>query len=260
MPQVHLDTIPILDAFALDSECPLCALERKMEAQFVDIALGGAMMEPDTRIATNKEGFCGKHFAQMFAMQQKLPLALMTHTHLRDVMTSLDDHEKELIKAMEQEKKKNGLQKAAGSVTKNSPLYKQVEALADHLEGRMSSCYICGRMEKTMERYLETLCYLYKKDSSFKATFKASKGFCVHHFAPLLRAGEKYLSGDTLTDYLSDLLDVQNHNLSRTEHDLEWFTLKFNYQNQDKPWGESKDAVERTLNKLQGNVIVSEDK
>ena len=46
MPQVHLDTIPIWDAYKLDTECPLCALEDACEKQFLDIALGGAMMEP----------------------------------------------------------------------------------------------------------------------------------------------------------------------------------------------------------------------
>ena len=60
MPQVHLDTIPIWDAYKLDTECPLCALEDACEKQFLDIALGGAMMEPDTRIATNERGFCSR--------------------------------------------------------------------------------------------------------------------------------------------------------------------------------------------------------
>ena len=49
MPQVHLDTIPIWDAYKLDTECPLCALEDACEKQFLDIALGGAMMESRIR-------------------------------------------------------------------------------------------------------------------------------------------------------------------------------------------------------------------
>ncbi|NLE68688.1 MAG: hypothetical protein GX611_00720, partial [Clostridiales bacterium] len=43
-----------------------------------------------------------------------------------------------------------------------------------------------------------------------------------------------------------------NENLKRLEEELEWFTLKFDYRNADKPWGNSRDALERTVNKLRG--------
>ena len=88
MPQVHLDTIPILDAYKQETECPLCAMEAACERQFLDVALGGAMMEPDTRVATNEKGFCAEHFRKLYAMENKLSLALMTHTHLKDVIAS----------------------------------------------------------------------------------------------------------------------------------------------------------------------------
>ena len=34
--------------------------------------------------------------------------------------------------------------------------------------------------------------------------------------------------------------------------DVEWFTLKFDYRNQSKPWGNSKDAVPRAIALLGG--------
>ena len=93
MPQVHLDTIPILDAYRENGECPLCTLEDALEKQFLDVALGGAMMEPDTRVMTNEKGFCARHFSLMYGAQNRLSLALMTHTHLKDVMASLQKEE-----------------------------------------------------------------------------------------------------------------------------------------------------------------------
>ena len=42
--------------------------------------------------------------------------------------------------------------------------------------------------------------------------------------------------------------------MRRVEADLNWFTLKFDYRNRDKPWGSSRDAVERALIKLRGGV------
>ena len=44
-------------------------------------------------------------------------------------------------------------------------------------------------------------------------------------------------------------------NLTRVEKDLEWFTLKFDYRNRDKPWGNSQDAVERSVNKMRGGAV-----
>ena len=144
-------------------------------------------------------------------------------------------------------------------MTKSTPVHKQLEQLAAHVDGRMDSCFICERIETTMARYVETICYLYKKDESFRKAFGESKGVCMRHYPLLLRGAGQHLSGTVQLDFLTALLDVQERNLARMEHDLEWFTLKFDYRNQDKPWGESRDAVERSLNKLQGRVIPSAD-
>ena len=39
------------------------------------------------------------------------------------------------------------------------------------------------------------------------------------------------------------------------EKEIEWFTLKFDHKNADKPWGTSKDSLERTILKLRGKCI-----
>ena len=95
------------------------------------MALGGAMMEPDTRIATNEKGFCPRHFAQLYDAQNRLSLALMTHTHLKDVMASTDKQSDALLRALEAEKKKNPVARAASGVAKASPFHKQLAALVD---------------------------------------------------------------------------------------------------------------------------------
>jgi len=50
------------------------------------------------------------------------------------------------------------------------------------------------------------------------------------------------------------LAGTQNTSLETMCKDIEWFTLKFDYRNQDKPWGNSKDAVPRTIRKLLGRT------
>ena len=54
------------------------------------------------------------------------------------------------------------------------------------------------------------------------------------------------------------LAAMELENLKRVESELEWFTLKFDYRNADKPWGNSKDAPDRAINKLMG-ACVGED-
>ena len=45
-----LDTLPVLDAYRENSECPLCRLRIACEDQYVDSMLGAAYMEPDCQI------------------------------------------------------------------------------------------------------------------------------------------------------------------------------------------------------------------
>ena len=66
---------------------------------------------------------------------------------------------------------------------------------------------------------------------------------------------DEMLSGKEKATFLAAVRDVQKKNMERIEKELEWFTLKFDYRNQDKPWGNSRDALERAINKLQGACI-----
>ena len=85
-----LDTIPVLDTYKTDCECPLCKLQILSEDQYVDSMLSSAYMEPEYRIHTNEVGFCTRHFQLMFDRRNRLGLALMTHTHMQEVIKSLE--------------------------------------------------------------------------------------------------------------------------------------------------------------------------
>ena len=84
-----LDTLPVLDAYRENCECPLCRLRISCEDQYVDSMLGAAYMEPECRIKTNETGFCTRHFELMYQRRNRLGLALMTHTHMQEVAKDL---------------------------------------------------------------------------------------------------------------------------------------------------------------------------
>ena len=126
---------------------------------------------------------------------------------------------------------------------------------ARDIKAMTSTCILCDSIEENTRRYAYTLLHLYKTDAAFRKAFAASKGVCLPDMALLLEMAEEALSGQVLLDFIQDLCNAVEKSLTKMEGDIEGFTLKFDYRNGDKPWGDSKDAVERSLNKLQGRVI-----
>ena len=240
-----LDTIPVLDAYKTGCECPLCQLRIACEDSYVDSMLGAAYMEPDCRVRTNEVGFCTRHFQLMYDRRNRLGLALMTHTHMQEVISSVES----ILKADEP---------ARGGLLASLRGGRDEGGTPQKIRARMSGCVICEQMEGAVNRYAYTIAQLYGTNSEFKAIFDASKGFCLPHLALVLEMAEKTLSGEALRAFKAAVSAVELPNLKRIEGELEWFTLKFDYRNTDKPWGNSRDAVERAINKLMG-ACVGED-
>ena len=229
----HIDTAPIWAAYRAPSECPLCVLEQESERGYVETFLGGSVMEPAVRMEVNEKGFCGAHFRMLYEAGNRLGLALMAHTHL-----------KETIKKLEQR-----------PVKRARLLGRAPDAPPSHASG----CILCDRLNNLMARYEDTLLVMWAQEPAFREAFESSNGLCVRHFEHLADRASSELSGRDAQAFLSKLTQITLENLRRVEQDLEWFTLKFDYRNQDKPWGNSRDAVERTLNKLRSHTIATKE-
>jgi len=250
----HIDTIPVWDSYRLDAECPLCVLYMDSEKKYIDSFLGASVMEPDTRVDVNRKGFCQHHFSQLYYAQNRLGLALMTHTHMKEILHSLDQKMEELLKSLCEGKEGmsfffKSMKKASGTPDET------ISLLEKYLEEQQRSCIICERLVHTMDRYVYTILYLWEKEMEFRKVFLQSKGFCLPHFRDMVRMAHAELNAKKQAIFLKDLITVQRENMHRLEKELEWFTLKFDYRNQDKPWGNSRDALPRSVNKLKGETI-----
>ncbi|MBQ3761353.1 MAG: hypothetical protein II875_04980 [Clostridia bacterium] len=232
----HIDTIPVWDAFKLDCECPLCELKSTNEDNYVHSFTGGSVMEPDVRVEVNMKGFCARHFKLMMVGDRRLGVALMAHTYLKQTMARLG----EASQAVQSVPAKGGF------------FSRKAPSAGVNLKPLTDSCILCDRLNATMERYVYTTVHLWKKDGSFRAQFKGSKGFCLVHYAELLNAAPEQLSGQELKQFTDMLNEVEMTNLKRVAEEIEWFTLKFDHKNADKPWGNSRDALPRTVLKLRG--------
>ena len=242
-----LDTIPVLDAYKADCECPLCKLRILCEDQYVDTMLASAYMEPEWRVKSNETGFCTRHFELMFDRRNRLGLALMTHTHMQEVIASL-----EKILEGNSAGKKGLLSSLRGSGKADE------NGMPAKIRARMDGCVICEQVDKALTRYAYTIAQLYFTNSEFKAQFEQSKGFCLPHLALVLEMAEKTLSAKQAEEFRKVVSALELTNLRRIEDELEGFTLKFDYRNTDKPWGNSRDAVERSINKLMGACVGEE--
>ena len=240
----HIDTIPVWEAYKADCECPLCRIRLKNEAMYVDNFLGASVMEPSTRVEVNQKGFCQRHFQMMFDSGNRLGLALMTHTHLQEVIASLQG----ILSGAP----------ARGGLLASMRGGRAADGPAPKIRARIAGCVICEQLSAAMERYANTIAQLYFTNGELKAMLEQSKGFCLPHLALVLEMAERTLPAKQAQELQKALAALELDNLRRVEHDLEGFTLKFDYRNAGKPWGSSRDAVERSINKLMGACVGEE--
>ena len=240
--KVQVDTIPVWEALEAQGACMLCSLQAKTEVGEVERVLGASVMEPDVRVKTNELGICQKHQQMMFLTQNRLGHALLMDTHAQEVLRKLDAV-KEQAKRLRG--KEGGLFKKSGTA----------QTVVTGLRALTQQCIVCETMQAHMRRYLYTTVYLWKTDSKFKAKWMESKGLCIPHAADLIEAASGQLGAGELAEFTDACLTLLCSPLAEDEKDLHWFTLKFDYKNQDKPWGNSKTALERTINRLRGYSV-----
>lgn len=245
----HIDTIPIWDAVKAETECGLCALRRKTERLLVERSLGASVMSPDSRVKVNDKGFCANHQAMMFQTSggNRLGHGLMMLSHLQTIRPRID-------KALGESKGKPASGGALSKLLKGN----KGEPGQNNLEPFYGTCILCEEMDQQSKRQAASLIHLWKTDSAFKQAFAASKGLCVPDTALVMDMASELLSGEQLAAFRKEASQLLSENLKRLEDELEWFTLKFDYRNAQKPWGDSKDALERTVNKLRGWCLGSE--
>lgn len=229
----HLDTIPVWEAYEYKGECPLCILQNQVENSSVEFYLGSSVMEPATRIEVNKVGFCPHHLTSLYKVQNRLGLALITHTYLKNISEMFT-------------------KKAGKVISKGLSPKKSLEKLTTFLNEQQNNCLICNRINNSIARYAYTILYLWDKNKEFRETLYDSKGFCLPHLATIIKVSQDIQSPKKQSMFLSDLIPIQIKSLNKLDEELLWFTQKFDYQNQDKPWGNSKDSLPRTLQKLAG--------
>ena len=194
------------------------------------------------REQTDKAGFCRMHYKKMFDYGNTLGNAWILKTHYMETRA-------QMVKAMNSYKPGKTSVLAKFSKSGDASVKNSVAAW---VKERESSCYICNSFAEMYERYLDTFFVMYKKDDEFANKIKNSKGFCLTHFGDLCEAAETRLNDKQKEEFFAMLFPLMQSNMERLQGDVNWMVEKFDYKNKDADWKNSRDAIQRGMQKLKG--------
>ncbi len=225
-------SIPLTDALKDGCGCILCTLEKKLEDDALNYFLGPSMMEPDGREITNEKGFCRRHLPMLFEKGNRLGLALVLETYV-----------KELSKKITLENKSGFLKKGYDSAL-----------ISKKLSTANSSCALCDKLNAQMLDAAGNLAYLWDCEKDFREMFDRKGNLCPDHASLVLSVCEKEISGKLRDAFIESVVNGQKEKLDSLYDDLHEFVLSFDYRNTDKPLSEkASKSVENAVKYLSKN-------
>ena len=214
----HIYTGLIIDKVNENTDCPLCAIKKVVEEEFLYEFLNDAVMDDDVRTKVNKLGFCSEHFDKLLDRKNKLSVALQISTRLNTIINDI-----------------------------KSPNFKHQ---TKKLEEAESTCVICDLVKESMEKYYKTFAYMFLTDKNFAKSISKSKGFCLEHYKELLKYSSH--AGAMKKEYLKVLQEIELNNLYALQSDLKTFCDKHDYRNRNMPLGSAEKALPKARTKLYG--------
>lgn len=216
-------TIPISEVFDPKCGCPICSMRNTLEERCIEYIMGAAMMEPDVRIETNRQGFCKFHFDLMTKQKNRLSLALMLESHLKEIQ-------------------ENGFKISAKS-TQNGFFKKKAP------EKTKDTCFVCNKIEWAEERMLDTVLKMYSQSADFRKLYQEQEMLCLPHFRKLSEYAQAKMDKKVLPDFLKDSIRLCKNSLDVIAEDVSHYCKMFDYRNSgaDADWGNSRDSIERAI-------------
>lgn len=215
MESIH--KIPVNEAFSENCGCPICRLRARYEEKAVWFLYEEGIMNPETRIQTNKKGFCREHLNMLSKEKQSLSLALMLETRLEILQNELK-----------------------GKSSKGA--IKTIEKESD-------TCFICEHIDDVLDEIAGLISQMYKEED-FRTKFKAQEFFCLPHTALLLSKNE--LKGSLSSKYINDILSINQNFSENIRKSLKSYAESFDYKSVRGSGNSVKDASRRAIEFMSG--------
>lgn len=215
-------TIPVSEIFETKTGCPMCNLRDTLEQRTIEYIMGAAMMEPDVRIETNKQGFCKTHFEQMRACKNRLSLALMLQTHLQEIQKN---------------------------VMSRKSIFEGQNAKQKRVSAVKNDCFVCNKIEWGMSRILTTMFEMYAQQKEFRDLFDSQQMLCLPHYDLLASLSEEKMDKKYRKQFLQSCANLTVKYLDELEKDVSHYCKMYDYRNTgaNADWGNSKDSIERAI-------------
>ena len=229
--QENICSIPINDVFMPKDGCPMCKMRDMLERRKAEYVTGSAMMEPNVRVRTNEEGFCYRHFSMMIKLGKRLSNALILESHL---------------------------QKVAEDIVLTSPKGKFDKKRLSALQSMTKDCFICRDIKYNMENMVRIVHAMWISEPEFRQLYSDQPYICLEHYSMLLEINQKGLGKNFDAFYQATLALTESY-LSELRDDIHHFSSMFDYRNEGADWGNSRDSIERAVEFLTGEKILSEE-
>ncbi|MCI5578738.1 MAG: DUF6062 family protein [Oscillospiraceae bacterium] len=209
-------TIPINEVFEPREGCPICAMRNTVEQHICEYIMGAAMMEPDVRIETNKQGFCREHYNMLLKQNNRLSLALMLNTHLAERRADMFNG-------------KGGLKR----YSKKSVSEEQ-------------TCFVCSKVNWGIEHMLDTLFNMWN-DEGFRKLYSQQQYICIQHYDLLMCHAVKKLKKDNLKTFAEATDKLVDEYMKTLNGDVQQFCDSFDYRNASKLHDDDMEHVRTSV-------------
>ena len=229
--QENICSIPINDVFMPRDGCPMCRMRDMLERRKAEYVTGSAMMEPNVRVRTNEEGFCYRHFFMMIKSGKRLSNALILESHLEEVM---------------------------GKLSLTNPRGKFDKKKLEQLDNMSKDCFICRDIKDNMENMVRIVHAMWISEPEFRQLYDEQPYICLEHYILLLSVDQKGL-GKNFDAFYQATFALAAEYLTELRNDVHHFSAMFDYRNEGADWGNSRDSIERAVEFLTGEKIISEE-
>lgn len=226
-----LCSIPINDIFQPRDGCPFCRMRDMLEDRMATYITGAAMMEPDVRIETNRLGFCREHFDQILARGSRLSVALILESLLAEIKTEVFPEGKAPVK------------KVAAAV-----------------HSREAHCFICDSLEHNTHHLVQNMLALWQNEQEFRDLYREQTHICLSHYGLVLEMAAQKMAKKNFVLFEAETTRLAKAYLETLNADVTHFCRMFDYRSQGADWGNSRDAIERSIAYLTSREPDSERK
>ena len=213
-------SIPINDIFLPKEGCPFCRMREMLEDRIATYITGAAMMEPDVREETNRLGFCETHFDHILARGSRLSVALILESLIAETQKDIFPE---------------------GKV----PAKKITTAVKE----RENNCFICENVNQNMRHLCDSMIKLWETEEEFREIYAQQEYICMSHYGMIIDFAQK-MHRKNFPIFAAQTMKLAKNQLALLGKDVTHFCRMFDYRNKGGDWGNSRDAIERSIEYL----------